>query len=740
MRFHKSAIAVFVAVGVGGVHGFAPQQQRQVPSSSLFSTAAASPSSDASAVEEGAGLSTMTDTLTTDLISKLRFRQVQKELELRELDTSGTLTDMKQRLRHAAVDGTTTTNGAVQQESETMAIDENALDSAFQSNGIDFQDESDPDFDFKSLVNDVMDLSDKGHWKKLSRRLKKLSWTFGPMSPDARTIPEDLFAAVMNVYMQDRLHGARAAEPARKAMEEMVANGYSIPEDVANYCVKQSIGFDEDGSHEGFGGIDTALAMLAAIEVSPNPPTIHHDTYEQLISAMAREGSIEHSLQMLREIVVEKSETPSLKVFADIASSIVDKSNPNGDPEKLMRALAYAKAGGYELDSIASTVDGREILAAGVIAAEKMGNIGLGLRFLTAASKAEGCDPDRGDALVATLSPASQRACTIIHRQAINKAVEDSSWKLAVKLLDLMLERGLTPSPGVWRNVVTLCAKEEKSRKATALLLDWLDLYKSGRAEKPPLRIFNTVVNACEVCGEEELTVKVLDAMKETHDTEGNLITFNIALKRLAKQGSTMACEGIIVGMITSGIEPSVVSYTTAIAACVTDPKKSDIAMEWIKRMKSRNVKPNVITYNTALASCLDGTLEGSMRASQLASEMVNDIKTQVEECALDKDEYTNIIPNFYTRTLARQAMKQLKENWESGKIEKSVAVSTVRVPLLELVEFLKTDLAALAEKQKEDCFGTSSKEEDEVAPTTEETDEELEYSAAISTHRAAVV
>lgn len=229
--------------------------------------------------------------------------------------------------------------------------------------------------------------------------------------------------------------------------------------------------------------------------------------------------------------------------------------------------------------------------------------------------------------------------------------------------------------------------------------------------------------------------------MKETHDTEGNLITFNIALKRLAKQGNTRACEGIIVGMLQSGIEPSVVSYTTAIAACVADPKKSDVAMEWIKRMKSRKVQPNVITYNTALASCLDGTLEGSMRASQLASEMLSDIKIQVEECSLEEDKYTNIIPNFYTRTLARQAMKQLKDNWESGAIEKSVAVATVRVPLLELVEFLKTDLAALAEKQREDCIGKpASREEDAVATSTEETDEELEYSAAISTHRAAVV
>ena len=132
MIFHKSAIAVFLGVGVAGVHGFAPQQQRHVPSSSsLYSTTAASPSSDASTVEveKGAGQSTVIDTLTTDLISKLRFRQVQEELERRELDTSGTLTDMKQRLRHVAVDGTTTTNGTAQQKSQTTVVDENALNS-----------------------------------------------------------------------------------------------------------------------------------------------------------------------------------------------------------------------------------------------------------------------------------------------------------------------------------------------------------------------------------------------------------------------------------------------------------------------------------------------------------------------------------------------------------------------------------------------------------------------------------
>lgn len=271
--------------------------------------------------------------------------------------------------------------------------------------------------------------------------------------------------------MEDRLHGARAAEPARRAMEEMVANGYSVPGDIANYCIKESMGFEADGTHEGFGGIDTALSMLAAAEVSEEPPAILDETYEKIIATMGKEGSLDSALQLLREIVVDKSRTPSLRLFADVANAAIDGVN---DPEKVMTSLVYLKAAGYDLDNIAATVDGRELLAAGVIAAEKMNNIGLGLRFLTAASKAEGCAPDRGDDLVASFSPASQRACTIMHRNAVSKAAKDSSWKLAVKLLELMLERGLKPAPSVWRNVVTCCAKNEKSRKATALLLDWV--------------------------------------------------------------------------------------------------------------------------------------------------------------------------------------------------------------------------------------------------------------------------
>lgn len=683
-------------------------------------------------VDENVGMDTNMESLTNDLISKLRFREVQKELERRALDTKGTLSNMKDRLRESAVGMQVPMPMAGEDEQSTANLDE-----AFAKKGISFEDTSDPDFDYKNLVKETLEKAEKIHWKGATRKLRQLTRRFGKLSPSRGSIPEDVYMAVLQSCVEDRLHGARAAESARKIMELMVDEGYDIPNEIANNCVFNALSDGPDGTHDGFGGIDTALSMLAAFEHSSTPIVIQEETYAKVAASLAASGSIDESLKMLREMVAEKSLTPDLKVFADVATSCVKTKN-KADAEKVMTILAYAKAAGYQLDNMASTVDGRTLLANGVIAAGQLENIGLGLRFLTAAAKAEGCAPDRGDALVSTHSPAAQRAATILHRGAIFKASQDLSWQLSVKLLELMLERGCTPSPAVLNNVVNCCAKAEKSRKATSVLLDWVELHKQGRVDKPSLRMFNTVVNVCEVCGEEELTVRVLDAMKAAHDTEGNLITFNIALKRLAKQGNTLACEGIIVGMLQNGIEPSVVSYTTAIAACASEPKKSEIAVEWIKRMRSRLVQPNVITYNTAFASCLDGTLEGSQRASQLAAELVVDIQLQVDSGILAVDEYTNIIPDFYTRTLARQAMKQLKANWESGAIDKQVAKTTLRVPLLQLVEFMKTDLAALAEKQKDFIKGGGIAAEETAGQVV--VPEELEYSTAINSHRAAAV
>jgi hypothetical protein len=215
--------------------------------------------------------------------------------------------------------------------------------------------------------------------------------------------------------------------------------------------------------------------------------------------------------------------------------------------------------------------------------------------------------------------------------------------------------------------------------------------------------VFNTVVNVCEICGEEELTLVVLEAMKKTHKTEGNIITFNIALKRLAKLGQVRSCEGIIIGMLQAGMEPSVVSYTTAIGACAREPKDPAYAYEWLKRMASREVKANFHTYNTALATCLDGKLESTVLASKIATAMLEDVDKELEEGFKGSADYNSVIPDKYSKVLARQLMKQLRENWRAGDINMQVAKATIRVPLLKLVDFEKSEAATRVKKAVED-------------------------------------
>lgn len=339
------------------------------------------------------------------------------------------------------------------------------------TDGITFCDESDPDYDFKIILTSVMQKSSKGHWKAATRKLKTLVNQHS--TPDT-PVPRDAYLAVLEACAANRLNGARASEPARKILEDMSTFGYEIPTELANVCVTSTLGEGAGATHDGFGGVDAALAMVHAIETSlGGAESLTDASYARLVTALTRERAIEEAMEVLRSMVVGKSFTPPLGTFADVAK-VAAQSSVKRHAEDVVQVLSLAKAAGYELDNIAAVEAGRELLASGVIAAEKMDNLALGLRLLTAAARAKGCAPDSGDDLVAMSSSAAQRACTLIHKRAIGKACEDNNWKLAVKILELMPKRGLAPATSVWRKVLSTCCKNEKSRKATAILLDWV--------------------------------------------------------------------------------------------------------------------------------------------------------------------------------------------------------------------------------------------------------------------------
>lgn len=119
MKFQSSVVASFLlAVAAAPVaHAFVlPTNHGRDYRSSLQSSVVEEPTT-----------SSKVESLTHDLISKLRFREVQRELEIRALDTSGTLSAMKNRLREAAV----VVKEAMPMkgvDEETRVIDGDALD------------------------------------------------------------------------------------------------------------------------------------------------------------------------------------------------------------------------------------------------------------------------------------------------------------------------------------------------------------------------------------------------------------------------------------------------------------------------------------------------------------------------------------------------------------------------------------------------------------------------------------
>lgn len=654
--------------------------------------------------------------LDYQIINGLKFRELQKECKKRNIPAVGSTSILRNRLLEAC--------GLLKVELEVTKADEECV-----PDDITFCDESDVKAEFDSLLAEVNEKASVGHWKAATRKLKKLNKRYAtPEMP----VPRETYISVLEACLENRLHGARASEPARKILEQMADLNYAIPPEYGNSCIMNTLGEGPGATHDGCGGIDTALAMLTALETQGNFAMISDETYSTVISSLCKDGAVDEALLLLRAMIVEHSFTPSLSTFSDVAHAA---AKVDGKEESVLQVLTLAKAAGYVLDNVASAESGRYLLASGVIAAEKIDNLGLGLRLLTAARKAEGCEPETGDSLVASSSSGAQRACTLIHRRAIDEAVQKDNWKLAVKLLELMKERSLTPSGSVWRKVVSVCAKCEKSRKATSLLLEWINAAEDGKIDTPPLKAFNTVMNACEICGEEELTLMVLESMKKLHETDGNIITFNIALKRLAKQGQARACEGIIIGMLQAGVEPTVVSYTTAIGACVK-AEDSAYAYEWLKRMRSRNVKPNFHTYNTALASCLDGKLESSIRGSTIAQEMMADVEVEITEGLKGPADYTSVIPDQYSKVLSRSLMKQLRENWRAGDINMQVAKATIRQPLLRLVDFDKSEAADTIKAKREEEEAARKQRDLDCLEDAELCEADVDFSAVNKLHK----
>jgi hypothetical protein len=125
MKFFVVAVTTYLAHVISPSKAFLPPSSCSVGRPSHLSTTAIYSTTDTStATLAKKGI----ENLTVDIVAKLRFREVQRELEARQLDTSGTFTNMRQRLRHVATVSLDDESIRLPQKSDNVrVIDEESL-------------------------------------------------------------------------------------------------------------------------------------------------------------------------------------------------------------------------------------------------------------------------------------------------------------------------------------------------------------------------------------------------------------------------------------------------------------------------------------------------------------------------------------------------------------------------------------------------------------------------------------
>ena len=70
--------------------------------------------------------------------------------------------------------------------------------------------------------------------------------------------------------------------------------------------------------------------------------------------------------------------------------------------------------------------------------------------------------------------------------------------------------------------------------------------------------------------------------------------------------------------------------------------------------MRLHGVRPNYHTYNTALAACLDGAVEIAYVVAKIATDMLEDAKTEIACGFRGSYNFRSTHPDLYTKVLAR--------------------------------------------------------------------------------------
>ncbi|MQL92752.1 hypothetical protein Taro_025384 [Colocasia esculenta] len=163
-------------------------------------------------------------------------------------------------------------------------------------------------------------------------------------------------------------------------------------------------------------------------------------------------------------------------------------------------------------------------------------------------------------------------------------------WRWGVRLLNKMLDKGLKPGAKEWNAVLVACSKASESSAAVQVFRRMVD-----QGEKPTVVSYGALLSALEKDMLYDEALQVWDHMCKV-GTKPNLYAYTILATIYLGKGSLEQVDSVIHDMISSGIEPTVITFNAIISGCARNNLGS-AAFEWFHRMKVWNIVPNEVTY-----------------------------------------------------------------------------------------------------------------------------------------------
>uniref|UniRef100_A0A1D1Z739 Pentatricopeptide repeat-containing protein At3g46610 n=1 Tax=Anthurium amnicola TaxID=1678845 RepID=A0A1D1Z739_9ARAE len=163
-------------------------------------------------------------------------------------------------------------------------------------------------------------------------------------------------------------------------------------------------------------------------------------------------------------------------------------------------------------------------------------------------------------------------------------------WRWGVELLNKMQDKGLKPGAKEWNAVLVSCSRASEASAAVQIFRKMVD-----QGEKPTIVSYGALLSALEKGKLYDEALLVWEHMCKV-GIKPNLYAYTILATMYIGKGRPEQVDSIICDMISSGIEPTVVTYNAIISGCARNNLGS-AALEWFHRMKIRNIVPNEITY-----------------------------------------------------------------------------------------------------------------------------------------------